>query len=197
MSTSYSDIQAEILYKRGHAAVYSFNRDNISKAKDQEDWIKKNTDGKEFQKNMTTAEVPKESFQFKRLWRELHNLKLSSDNILYGKGDQINQVTLQSRLKPLASKELHVDIEHLGYGRTLELIEERYFWPKMYDDVKYFVIRICKYIKDKSPNTLSQAPLKTMTSYSSMELLGLDFLQLDTCTGGFQYLLVIIDHFRR
>ena len=30
-----------------------------------------------------------------------------------------------------------------------------------------------------------------------MELIGLNFLHLDTCTGGFQYLLVTTDHFTR
>ena len=49
---------------------------------------------------MTTADVAKESFQFKRLWRELHNLELSNDKILHRKGDENNQVTLPSRLKP-------------------------------------------------------------------------------------------------
>ena len=67
----------------------------------------------------------------------------------------------------------------------------------MNDDVKYFVTKICKYIKGKTPNTLPQAPVKTTTSSSPMEFIGLDFLHLDTCTGGFQYLLVITDHFTR
>ena len=42
-----------------------------------------------------------------------------------------------------------------------------------------------------------QAPLKIITSSSPMALIGLDFLHLDTFTGGFQYLLVITDHFTR
>ena len=197
LSTNYNDIQAEILYKGGGAAVCLFTRDNIRKAQDQEDWIKRIKDVKEFQKNMTTVDVAKESFQFKRLWRELHNLELSSDKILYRKGDENNQVMLPCRLKPLVFKELHADMGHLGYDRTLQLIKERFFWPKMYDDIKYFVIRICKCIKDKTPNTLPQAPLKTITFSSTMELIGLDFLHLDTCTGGFQYLLVITDHLTR
>ena len=41
LSTSYNDIQAEILFKGGNAAVCSFTRDNIRKAQDQEDWTKK------------------------------------------------------------------------------------------------------------------------------------------------------------
>ena len=36
LSTSYNDIQAEILYKEGDPAVCSFTRDNIRKAEDQE-----------------------------------------------------------------------------------------------------------------------------------------------------------------
>ena len=77
------------------------------------------------------------------------------------------------------------------YDRILELIKEHFFFPKMYDDVKYFLTKICKCIQDKTPNSLPQA------SSSPMELTGLDFLHLDTCTGGFQYLLVITGYFTR
>ena len=68
----------------------------------------------------------------------------------------------------------------------IELIKERFFWPKMYNDVKYFVTIICKCIKEKTPNTVPQAPLKTITSSSPMELIGTRHMELDTCTGGFQ-----------
>ena len=39
---------------------------------------------------MITADVAKESFQFKRLLRELHNLELSSDKMLYRNNDENN-----------------------------------------------------------------------------------------------------------
>ena len=86
---------------------------------------------------------------------------------------------------------------HLGYERTLELIKECFLWSKMCDNVKYFVTKICKYIKGKTPNTLPQAPLKIITSSLPMELSELDLLNLDTCTGAFQYLLFITDPFAR
>ena len=35
----------------------------------------------------------------------------------------------------------------------IELIKQRFFWPKMYNDVKYFLIIIGKCIKEKTPNT--------------------------------------------
>ena len=64
---------------------------------------------------MTAADVAKESFKFKRLWRELRNLELSSDKILHRKSVENNQVIIPSRLKPLVFKELHGDMGYLGY----------------------------------------------------------------------------------
>ena len=81
-------------------------------------------DLKEFQKNMTTADVAKESFQFTRLWRKLPNLELSSYKILPRKGDKNNQVISSNRLKSVVFKELHVDMRYLEYGKTLELIKK-------------------------------------------------------------------------
>ena len=65
----------------------------------------------------------------------------------------------------------------------------------MNDEVKHFVEKICKCVKDKRPIRLSQAPQKSITSSAPMGLVELNFLHLDTCVGGFQYLLVITDHF--
>ena len=184
LSTSYNDTQAEILYKGDAAAVCSFTTDNIRKAQDQGDWIKQIIGVKEFQM--------------------LQKNHFSSRG--FDAGDENNQVILPSRLKPLAFKELHIDVGQLGYDRTLELIKERFIWPKMYDDAKavtrrcsvkkvfleisqnsqentctrdsflikskntfsyrtspvaasddfkYFVSKICKCIKEKTPNTLT------------------------------------------
>ena len=40
LSTSYNDIQSEILYKGGDAVLCLFTRNDIRKAQVQEDWIK-------------------------------------------------------------------------------------------------------------------------------------------------------------
>ena len=76
-------------------------------------------------------------------------------------------------------------------------MKERFIWPKMYADVKYFIAKICKCIKDKTLNTLPKAALKIITFSSPMELIGLDFLYLDTCAGVLQYVLVTTDQFTR
>ena len=86
---------------------------------------------------------------------------------------------------------------YLGYERTLKLVKERFYWPQMNDEVKQIVGKICKCIKDKKPVRLPQAPQESITCSAPMKLVGRGFLHLDTCVGGFQYLLVITDHFTR
>ena len=44
--------------------------------------IRKMKDVKEFHKNLTAPDVAKESFQIKRLWRELHNIRYFTGNVM-------------------------------------------------------------------------------------------------------------------
>ena len=39
--------------------------------------------------------------------------------------------------------------------------------------------------------------MQTFSSAAPLELIGLDFLHLDTCSGGYQYLLVLTDNFSK
>ena len=197
-SNSFDDIQTEILYGEGNNKC-SISKDDIAKAQEEENWIKTVKDTIRNKNSLDKETISSNSFQLKGLMREFKHLLVGTDNILYRKikGKEDKQVVLPSRLKPLVYKELHVNMGHLGYERNLELIRERFYWPQMNDEVKHFVGKICKCVKDKRPVRLPQAPQKSITSSAPMELVGLDFLHLDTCVGGFQYLLVITDHFTR
>ena len=41
------------------------------------------------------------------------------------------------------------------------------------------------------------APMQSFSPAASLELIGLGFLHLDTCSGGYLYLLVLTDHFSK
>ena len=52
-------------------------------------------------------------------------------------------------------------------------------------------------VVSREPHIVPVAPMQTLSSAAPLELIGLDFFHLDTCSGGYQYLLVLTDHFSK
>ena len=86
---------------------------------------------------------------------------------------------------------------HLGKGRTLKLVRDCFYRPKMEDDVTHLVTKVCSCVKRKKPHIVPVAPTQTFSSAAPLGLIGWDFLHLDICSGGYQYLLVLTDHFSK
>ena len=84
---------------------------------------------------------------------------------------------------------------HLDADRVKEIV--RFFWSRMEWDIRHFISNICSCLKQKKLNITKAAPLKTILSAAPTEPVSIDFLNLDTCTGGCQYLLVNTDNFSR
>ena len=147
-SNSSDDIETEILYGEGNNKC-SISKDDIVKAQEAEDWIETVKDAIKNKNSLDKENISRNSFQFKGLMGEFKHLQVGSDNILYRKiKDKENkQVVLPSQLKPLVYKELHLNMNHLGYERTLELIRERFDWQKMNDEVKHFVGSILRVLR--------------------------------------------------
>ena len=150
-SNSFDDIETEILYDEGNNKC-SISKDDMVKAQQEENWIKTVEDVIKRKNSLDKVSVSSNSFQLKGLMREFKHLQVGSDNILYWKikGKEDKQVALPSRLKTPVYKELHENMSHLVYERTLELIRERFYWSQMNDEVKHFVGKICKGVKDKN-----------------------------------------------
>ena len=91
----------------------------------------------------------------------------------------------------------HDDSGHLGMERTLELLQERFFWPKMADDV-YTHIHTCnRCLMFKQPQEKSEMhPI--LVSYP-MELVDLDFHTLGGKTDDNRNVIILIvtDHFTK
>ena len=92
---------------------------------------------------------------------------------------------------------MHVKRRHLGRGRTFKLIKERFYWPKITEDVNLFFLKLCTCNKSKKLNITNETPMKVITSSSPLQLVGNNFLHLDPGSGGYEYLLVITDYFTR
>ena len=94
-------------------------------------------------------------------------------------------------------KELHQEMGHLGAARVLQLAREQFYWPGMEQDITHFVTNVCGCLKQRKPVLPTCAPLNPIITSSPFELVSIDFLHLEKSSGGYEYVLVIIDHFTR
>ena len=51
----------------------------------------------------------------------------------------------------LVFTDLHVNMTHIGKDRTLKLVRDCFFRPKMEDDVTHLVTKVCSCVKRKKP----------------------------------------------
>lgn len=96
----------------------------------------------------------------------------------------------------MAKTSLHDDSGHLGFERTLNLFQERFFWPRMQCEIKSWCEQCERCCLRKTP-TGNRAPLVSVHTNAPMELICMDFLVLEKSKGGIENVLVVTDHFSR
>ena len=79
----------------------------------------------------------------------------------------------------------------------LELIKSRFYWPLMDDEIKPFVTQVCPCVQRKKSHIMKAAPMQNIPTSEPLEIISMDFLYLDKSSGGYQYLLVVIDRFTK
>lgn len=131
------------------------------------------------------------------LLRQWSRLYVNEEGVLYRRANGRDQLLLPKEHRGTVFRELHKEMGHLGAERTLGLIRDRFYWPRMQSDVEHFVMHACECLKRKRPNKITRAPLSSITSTYPFELVSIDFLHLETCKHGYEYILVVMDHFTR
>ncbi len=129
------------------------------------------------------------------LLKQWFKLKVGKDGVLCMKTRQREQLLLPKSYHSLILTELHQKMGRLGVKRTLCLIRERFYWPRMQKDVEHY--KVCECLKKKQPVRQTRAPLTPIHTTHPFEMVSIDFLHLDTCKQGFEYILVVMDHFTR
>ncbi len=125
------------------------------------------------------------------LMREWDKLVLDEYGILHRKTFQCMQLVLPAQL-PIVLRELHDQMGPRGLDRTTSLIRDRFFWPYMKKDIKHYVLRTCSCLKQNKTCREIRAPLKRISTTHQFELVSIDFLHLDKCKEGYEYILVTI-----
>ena len=65
----------------------------------------------------------------------------------------------------------------------------------MYTEIEHYVTHQCTCLKSHRPNQTIRAPFQTVSISAPMELVFIDFIHLQQNTSGYEYILVVVDHF--
>ena len=105
------------------------------------------------------------------------------------------QLVLPLSHRPKAMVGYHDQVGHLGQDRVLELLRDRFYWPGMHMDVASYINSWPRFIRRRSqPDT---APLHNIEATQPLELIHLDYLQIEPSKGNIENVLIVIDHFTR
>ena len=86
-------------------------------------------------------------------------------------------------------------IGHLRQDRVLELLRDRFYWSGMHMDVASYINSCPRCIRRKTQPDV--APLHNIEATQPLELIHLDYLQIEPITGNIENVLIVTDHFTR
>ena len=105
------------------------------------------------------------------------------------------QLVLSQSYRSKAMAGCHDQVGHLGQNRVLELLRDRFFWPGMHMDVASYINSCPRCIRRKTqPDTV---PLHNIEATHPLELVHLDYLQIEPSKGNIENVLIVTDHFTR
>ena len=129
--------------------------------------------------------------KFLNEWHKFHVHRKSG--LLY----RNQQVVLPLKFRRTVYRELHEEMGHLGVERVLALARERFYWPHMRRDVENFIHHVCRCLKQRRPNLPTREPLQPITTTAPLQMVSIDFVHLERSSGGYEYILVAVDHFTK
>jgi transposase InsO family protein len=150
----------------------------------------------QIKKNDGNPEFPKSpAFKpYSREWKQLEVL----DHVLYyvnASGEQ--RLVLPDDWKDRAFQLVHDNMGHMGRERTLSLLSDRFYWPKMSLFVSQKIKQCTPCLQGKAPHLPEHAPMGHLPSSQPFELICIDFLGLEESKGKYANILVITDAFTK
>lgn len=89
--------------------------------------------------------------------------------IVQWNGKEVCQLILPAEYRPMVLKAMHDDIGHFGTERTIELIKDWFYWPRMAFDITQYIKNCGRCVAHKTVSQRS-APLQQITSTGPLDL---------------------------
>uniref|UniRef100_A0A3P8TE73 Gypsy retrotransposon integrase-like protein 1 n=2 Tax=Amphiprion percula TaxID=161767 RepID=A0A3P8TE73_AMPPE len=194
---SFDALQQQAGAERLLDTIQPLPREEICAAQQQDPVIGKMYSYVKQNRKPAAHEIQNESSEFKALAREWSKLCIREDGTLFRKTQHKEQLVLPAVYHPLVLNELHKQMGHLGSERTINLTRDRFYWPKMQRDIEHFVMNVCECLKKRKPNRQARAPMQSIETTHPFQIVSIDFLHLEQCKGGCEYILVVMDHYTR
>lgn len=115
------------------------------------------------------------------------------DGVMYRKSGTELRLILPRDARAQAIKQCHDDLGHLGRDKTVDVLRQRFFWPKMNTEISQYVTNCTVCLKAKARP--DRAPLVNITTSQPLELVCTDYLTVEP--DGKYSILVMTDHFTR
>lgn len=140
--------------------------------------------------------------KLKKLAKEFDSLKLRHE-VLFRRildprdGEEIWKVVVPESLQWEVYKGQHDHGGHFGERSTLARMRRSYYWPTMSVDVQCWIkqCKRCTLAKDVFPRL--RAPMTCSNVSAPLEVLAMDYTQLEQSSGGYENVLVLTDMFTR
>ncbi len=140
----------------------------------------------------------KETSEVQKLLNHWDNFFMR-EGVLYKKyqhaGLEYMQLVLPEQYRRTAIKGIHDDVGHQGRDRSISLAKERFYWIRMDTDIEEWIKRCGRCIRSKAK--ASKVTLVNIETTQPLELVCMDYLQLEPSRGGIENILVLTDHFTR
>ena len=112
-------------------------------------------------------------------------------------GNKRLQLLLPGSLRDELLKGVHDECGHQGSERTEQLVRERCWWPGLHDYVKKYLSECERCVVAKGPYLPVKTPMTSIIATKPLEVLAMDFTQLEPASDGRENVLVLTDVFTK
>ena len=153
----------------------------------------------------SSDEVKGMSLECRRLF-QLWDQLLLFDGILYRRFVSVDGAFSHNQLvvPQVSRKDVLAEVHsgpmagHLGEEKTRGRLQERFYWPGQWNDVRNWCNTCAQCASRKTPAPKPRAPLHSVKVGHPMQVMAMDILgPLPESTGGNSYVLVVADYFTR